>query len=228
MNHDGWPDILAGGENIGPQVWLGDGAGGWTPSNNNLPTTGSYFRSQFGHVDHDGNLDILATIPGSGLKIWAAAEAAPPTISNIQPSGWITTTQSPTVNANVIDTGSGISTTSGLYRYSIDGGVNWSVCFRLPSAAAMAPRHAGDDGGQRALWTGLRHAEPIEFRASDMVAQPGIGAGHHQDRYVPPTAPTSISSPDHTVNVWSNNPTIGINWSGESDATSGLFMPVFP
>ena len=224
VNHDGNPDILAASDAGGLKVWLGDGAGGWTLSTTALPGSGTYFRAQLGHIDHDGNLDILATIPGSGLQMWTAAEAAPPTISSIQPSGWVTATQSPTINANVIDTGSGISTTSGLYRYSIDGGVNRSSLF--PAAisgsdgstttqvmtAASVP--FGQDSGTQ---------NRIEFRASDMVGNLGSAQSTNKIDITPPTAPTSISSSDHTVSVWSNNPTIGINWSGETDATSGLF-----
>ena len=84
-------------------VWLGDGAGGWTASNTNLPTTGAFFNSIFRHVDHDGNLDIVSTGFNQGVKIWTAAEAAPPTINNIQPTGWISTTQSPNITADVLD-----------------------------------------------------------------------------------------------------------------------------
>ncbi len=223
VNHDGWPDILAGGENIGPQVWLGDGGGGWIPSNTNLPTTGSYFRSQFGHIDHDGNLDILGTTPGGGLKLWAAAEAAPPTISNIQPSGWISTTQSPTVYASVLDTGSGISVTSGLYRYSTNGGGSWSSL--LPASVS------GSDGvtsTQTVTATNVPFNQDsgtqnrIEFRLADMVGNLGTAQGTIKIDVTPPTAPTSLSSSSHTVSVWSNDNTVAINWSGATDATSGV------
>jgi hypothetical protein len=224
VNHDGWLDILAGGENVGLKVWLGDGAGGWTPSNTALPTTGSYFRSQFGHIDHDGNLDILATTPGGGLKMWAAAEAAPPTISNIQPSGWITTTQSPTIVGSVIDTGSGISVTSGQYRYSINGGTTWSGFFpaaisgsngttSTQSITALTVPFNQDSGTQNR----------IEFRASDVVGNVGTAQAVVQIDTVPPSAPSFLLSPDHTVNVWSNDNTIGIEWGGATDATSGVY-----
>lgn len=224
VNHDGWPDILAGGENIGPRVWLGDGAGNWTPSNTNLPTTGSYFRSQFAHVDHDGNLDILGTTPGGGLKIWTAAEAAPPTISNFQPTGWITTTQTPAITANVLDTGSGISTTSGLYRFSTNGGVSWSGYFPASISGsngststqvmtALAVAFNQDSGTQNR----------VEFRASDMVGNLGTAQANIQIDTTPPNIPTTLTSSSHTVSVWSNDNTIDISWSGASDATSGVY-----
>ena len=83
VNHDGWLDILAARDGLGVMVWLGDGAGGWTASNTNLPTTGAFFKSVFSLVDHDGNLDIVSSGLNQGVKVWTAAEAAPPTINNL-------------------------------------------------------------------------------------------------------------------------------------------------
>ena len=160
VNHDGWLDILAARDGLGVMVWLGDGAGGWTASNTNLPVTGAFFNSIFRHVDHDGNLDIVSTGLNQGVKIWTAAEAAPPTINNLQPTTWISTTQSPAITADVLDTISGISTTSGLYRYSINGGGTWSAL--VPGQHQRFERFDRDtvvDGGQCALWARLRHTE---------------------------------------------------------------------
>jgi hypothetical protein len=224
VNHDGKLDILAGGENIGPKVWLGDGAGGWTLSTTALPTTGTYFRSQFGQIDHDGNVDILATTPGNGLQMWTAAEATPPTINNFQPSGWITATQSPTINADVIDTGSGISTTSGLYRYSTNGGATWSA---LTPAAISGSNGSTSTQSITALNVPFLQESgtqnKIEFRASDMVGNLGLAQATIKIDTVPPTAPSFILSPDHTPNVWSNDNTISVEWGGATDATSGVY-----
>ncbi|MFN8594591.1 MAG: VCBS repeat-containing protein [Anaerolineae bacterium] len=224
VNHDGWLDILAGGENIGPQVWLGDGAGGWTLSTNNLPTTGSYFRSQFGHIDHDGNLDILGTTQGGGLKLWAAAEAAPPTINNFQPGGWISTTQTPTVTASALDTGAGLNVASGQYRFSTNGGGSWSSLLpatisgvdgttSTQSISAASVAFNQDSATQNVL----------EFRAMDMVGNIGTAQAIVKIDTISPTAPSTIGSSSHVVNVWSNNPTLNINWSGATDATSGVY-----
>jgi hypothetical protein len=223
VNHDGWLDILAGGENIGPQVWLNNGAGGWTLSTTALPTTGTYFRSQFGQIDHDGNVDILATTPGGGLQMWTAAEAAPPTINNFQPSGWISTTQSPTISADAIDTGSGLNVTSGEYRYSTDGGGSWS---------ALAPASIGGSSGTTSTQSISAANVPfnqdsgtqnkIEFRAADMVGNLGMAQATIKIDVTPPTTPTVLSSSSHSVAVWSNDPTIDVSWSGATDATSGV------
>ncbi len=225
VNHDGWLDILAGGENIGPQVWLGDGAGGWTLSTTNLPTTGSYFRSQFGHIDHDGNLDILATIPGSGLQMWAAAEAAPPTISNIQPGGWISTTQSPTVMrecASIPDRASArprgciasrrMAERRGAHSRPRRSAARMARPARKASPPLSVPFNQ-DSGTQN----------KIEFRASDMVGNLGTAQATIKIDTMPPTAPSFLLSPDHTVNVWSNINAIGVEWGGATDATSGVY-----
>ncbi|HTP07240.1 MAG TPA: hypothetical protein VMP08_03265, partial [Anaerolineae bacterium] len=175
-------------------------------------------------IDHDGNVDILATTPGGGLQMWTAAEATPPTINNIRPGGWISTTQSPTILGDVIDTGSGISTTSGLYRYSTNSGSTWSGFFpaaisgsngstTTQSITALNVPFLQDSGTQN----------KIEFRASDMVGNLGIAQATIKIDTVPPTAPTTISSSDHTVNVWSNDNTVSLNWSGATDATSGVY-----
>jgi hypothetical protein len=226
VNHDGWLDILAARDGLGVSVWLGDGAGGWTSSSTNLPTSGAYFNSLFGHVDHDGNLDILSTGLNQGVKIWTAAEAAPPTINNFQPtsSDWISTTQSPNVTASVIDAISGISTTSGLYRYSTNGGGTWSNFFpaaisgsngstSTQSISAVSVPFNQDSGTQNL----------IEFRASDLVGNIGVAQSLIKIDTTPPTAPASLTSSDHSVSTWSNDDTISVSWSGATDATSGVY-----
>jgi hypothetical protein len=68
-------DILAARDGEGVMVWAGNGAGLWTPASANLPTTGVFYSASFGDIDHDGNLDILATQAGGGLRMWIATEA---------------------------------------------------------------------------------------------------------------------------------------------------------
>ncbi len=45
-------------------------AGEWTQSSGNLPTTGTYFGVAFGHVDGDGDLDLVASSDGNGLRVF--------------------------------------------------------------------------------------------------------------------------------------------------------------
>jgi hypothetical protein len=223
FNHDGKLDILAARDGLGVSVWAGDGAGNWSPSNTNLPTSGAFFNSRFGHIDHDGNLDLLTTKLNGGVQLWTSAEASPPTINNIQPSGWISTTQSPSVFAKAIDSVSGISVTSGQYRYSTNGGGSWSgylpasvsgsngVTTTQSMTAANVP--FGQDSATQ---------NRIEFKIADLVGNVGLAQATIKIDITPPTPPTVITPTDHTVNVWSNDTTVSISWAGATDATSGL------
>ncbi len=208
-------------------VWLGDGAGGWTPSNTNLPMTGAFFRSLFSHVDHDGNLDIVATMLNQGVKIWTAAEAAPPTINNIQPTAGSRRRKAPPLSANVLDTGSaGSARPSGLYRFSINGGGTWSAL--LPAGISGSNGSTGTqsiDGGQCALWARLGHAEPASSSAP--LTWWAISASAQAIIKIdttPPTAPTL----DHIAPITrsmcgATTTSISIDWGGATDATSGVF-----
>ena len=199
FNHDGKLDLLAAREGLGVAVWAGDGAGHWTPTNTDLPNAGDFFNARFGHIDHDGNLDILSTaLNGGGLRMWTAAEAAPPTINNLQPSGWVTTTQSPNVYANAIDSGSGISVTSAQYRYSTDGGATWSGY--LPASVSGA---SGVTTTQTMTAANVPFNQDstaqnvIEFSLADMVGNVGKAQGVVKIDITPPTAPASLTSSSH-------------------------------
>ena len=56
-----------------------------------------------------------------------------------------------------------------------------------------------------------------------MVGNVGLAQAVIKIDTTPPTAPTSLTSSDHSVSTWSNDDTISINWSGATDATSGVF-----
>ncbi len=46
--------------------------------------------------------------------------------------------------------------------------------------------------------------------------------GNHVFELIPPSNPTSLSSPSHTPGTWSSSNTIQVSWSGAQDAESGL------
>jgi hypothetical protein len=79
FNHDGKLDLLAARDGEGVIVWAGDGtgsgAGAWTAADVNLPKGTVAYSARFGHIDRDGNLDILATQAGGGLLMWMSTEA---------------------------------------------------------------------------------------------------------------------------------------------------------
>ncbi len=226
FNHDGHLDLLAATEDRGVRLWAGDGAGGWTTANSGLPTSGLFYSARFGHIDHDGNLDILATGFDAGLRLWTAADGAAPTVDPFRPSLWISATQNPTLTAHMLDSGAGISVTSGQYRYSTNAGVSWSGWF-----AASISGENGSTAQQVMTATAVPFGQDsnavthdrnkIEFRAADMSGNVGSATDTIWIDTVPPPAPSYFASESHTAGGWSTNKTITVTFAGVDDLTSG-------
>jgi len=70
VNNDGYPDFVTAHQ-IGT-VWLGDGGGGLTPANDNLPPGGSSGHSgpDLADVNRDGLDDIAFANPDEGIDVW--------------------------------------------------------------------------------------------------------------------------------------------------------------
>ena len=72
VNHDGKIDIAASSmNNIGVQLWTGDGSGtaaGWTRNDSGLPITGVYIGLSFADVNHDGNMDLAGAAYAGGAQ----------------------------------------------------------------------------------------------------------------------------------------------------------------
>lgn len=88
---DGNMDLVAGGvvSAHGIKVFHGDGAGSWTESPSDLPTTGDYVGNKVGDFNEDGNLDILfGRYGGGGLEVWEnlGGDPSPPTVSSTSPN----------------------------------------------------------------------------------------------------------------------------------------------
>ncbi|UCG69560.1 MAG: VCBS repeat-containing protein [Thermoplasmata archaeon] len=74
VDNNGTIDIVAGTDG-GVRVWTSNGGLGgsfvWTPASNGLPSSLQYWGVDFGDVNNDGNLDVLAAShSGEGVKVW--------------------------------------------------------------------------------------------------------------------------------------------------------------
>jgi len=229
LNNDGYLDILAGtlSASYGLRVWTGDGGSTWTEHFGNLPTDDDYHGAVFGHVDHDGLLDLVAGhYQDGGVQVWTAAEATPPGgWAGFSPTGW-QTNQQPTCRVNVADVGSGLDVSTAEYAYSTDGGANWSswesanitgadgVTTTQEMTALVVPF------GQDSLSS---HRNQIRFRVQDMAGNTGTSPAYNVDiDTAPPNNPTNLGG-DRDTETWSNDPQATMAWTGASDSSSGVY-----
>jgi hypothetical protein len=165
----------------------------------------------------------------TGNKFWDVPAGPTDTLppgnwSNFSPSGWVNT-QSVPCSIQVEDTQSGLDVDSARYATSTDGGSSWSdweaaTCSGTDGAtapqivSAVVPFH--QDGGS----SGQNQAR---FRVSDVEGNLGQ-SGEYTVLVdsVAPENPTSLTSPSHTVSTWSLDNTVTVQWSGATDASSGV------
>jgi hypothetical protein len=88
VNHDGHMDYAASAmNNLGIQLWTGDGTGlstSWTRNDTGLPTTNVWLGLDFADVDHDGNPDLVGTgftAGWEGMHVWLGNGGAGGTMS---------------------------------------------------------------------------------------------------------------------------------------------------
>ncbi len=143
---------------------------------------------------------------------------------NFQPPDWVNT-QTVNTSEQVEDTYSGLDISTAEYQFSTNGGGTWSGW--LPAAitgydgittpqliSAVVP--FGQDSGPASQ-------NLVQYRVADMAGNMGYSALHAvKVDSILPTNPTSISSPTHSPNIWSNNQYITVQWSGATDERSGI------
>jgi hypothetical protein len=224
FNHDGFLDILAAGDGEGVSVWAGDGAGNWTESSTNLPASGSFSASRFGHVDHDGFPDLVTAQAGGGLRLWTAVAPAP-SWAGFCPSTWVSHTQTVSASVQVVDSGSGLDVSTAQYAYSTDGGVAWS-----PWLSATLPAFDGVRTAQTMTTSAIAfgqdsltsHLNRVKFRITNMAGTAGESPVYNVDiDTFLPTNPSSLSG-DRNTAEWSNHFYASMSWSGAQDASSGI------
>jgi hypothetical protein len=165
----------------------------------------------------------------TGNKFWDMEEGPGDTLppgnwANFSPVGWVNLQAAP-VSIQVEDTQSGLNVGTAAYSFSNDNGASWSDwepadCTgsngtTSPQVVSATVRFDQDGGA-----TG---PNKVRFRIEDMAGNFGT-SGEYIVKIdtVAPANPTTLSSPSHSVNVWSNNNKVTIQWSGASDDRSGI------
>lgn len=231
VNHDGKLDLAAVGEdpvlNLGRlSFWFGDGGSGWAEGHppNAEADSGVVI---LGPLNDDGFLDMVAIKTTGDIWPWLAGDFAAPTgWFPYTPDDWVTSTRYPTCTTVVHDSISGLDVDSVYYSYSTSGGANWSswqeaecsgsdgvTSTQTITAAAVA---FDQDSGQTDL-------NKIRYLIRDVAGNWGLSPERSvQIDTTPPQNPTTVESTSHTSGGWSNDTTIDGQWSGATDATSGV------
>ncbi|MEO8196995.1 MAG: beta-propeller fold lactonase family protein [Thermoanaerobaculia bacterium] len=186
------------------------------------------FDGQAGVNGLDGVNSLAVSVDGKNLYATGAAEDALAVFSRNDATGAITFQNMLVDGVNGIDGLDGVSSVQVSYdgRYVYAGGYlddSLDVFGRDPVNGNLAflERHHNGFGGE----TGLARVVELTVSADD---QHIYGAGQNDDAIavfmrdaIAPLGPTSLTSPSHTVSVFSNDPTVDIAWSGASDNPGG-------
>jgi hypothetical protein len=158
-------------------------------------------------------------------KIQGIVDDTPPgNWANFKPSGWVNN-QTVDVSEQVEDTWSGLDVSTAEFQYSNDGGASWSgwsaaAITGVPGTtspqviSASAPFGRDSESVAQNL---------VQFRVKDMEGNQGESPVQEvKIDTVVPNNPTTADCPTHPVNVWTSNSLISCNWSGATDASSGI------
>lgn len=149
--------------------------------------------------------------PTYNVAIDAAPPAPPTTITGDRPpSTWTNDASAAMSWSGATDSASGVQGYSFAWSPAADTPPDTTLDGTIPSAATTIP-------GDGSAWY-------FHVRAVDHAGNWGVAA--HKGPYyldtVAPGNPTSASCPGHTPGAWSNDNTVQCNWSGATDATSGV------
>lgn len=186
------------------------------------------FDGQGGVNGLDGVNSLALSVDGQNLYATGAGEDALAVFSRDDGTGQIEFQNMLVDGVNGIDGLDGVSSVQVSYdgRYVFAGGYlddSLDVFGRDPATGdlTLLERHRNGFGGE----SGLARVVELALSADD---QHIYGAGQNDDAIavfmrdaIAPLGPTSLTSPSHTVSVFSNDPTVDIAWSGASDNPGG-------
>jgi len=158
LDHDGKPDIVCADYSNGIRVWRGNGGTSWTNAytGSGLPTTDSIMGIDLGDVNHDGNLDIVATgyYSAVGVKVWLGDGGAGGSLTFTENSNGLDTGSGGWIGVNLLDANDdgnldivAANYGGGLTLWLGDGGAGGSVDWTDTSAGLPSGSYVGVDRG---------------------------------------------------------------------------------
>jgi hypothetical protein len=178
---------------------------------------------------------LTATNCGGAISNTASVivtDTAFPTWGAMNPTGWISTTQSPALNVQVADAQSGLDVSTGQYQFTANSGISWTNW-------AAAPVSGGDyTTTSQTLATPAvpfnRESTPagetrVRFQVRDMAGNLGASPDYTVtiDTLPPVMTPVTITS-NRLKSTWINPATdpltwtATMTWTAATDAGSGL------
>jgi hypothetical protein len=194
-------------------------SGPWAPTLTAAIASGASTVSVYYRDTQAGSPTITASAAGKAgatqvETIAPPADTTPPDttiqLSSTHPSGWSNDQTVEVTWSGASDSGSGVdgyayawsqaaSTTPEATKVAEETATG-TTSPPLPDGESWFHLRTRDNAGN---WSGAVHLGPFRIDAT------------------PPTNPT-LSSPSHTVDAWSNDPTVEVAWSGANDPHSGV------
>lgn len=145
LDNDGNLDLVGGGDNVGVGLWQGVGGTSWSLKKR-LDDGQSFCDLRLGHVNHDGNLDVVAAhCGGGGVRVWLSdggwgfsSAAAPAStgdyqavaVGDINRDGWLDVAAA--------------ASSGKIGVWAGDGGSSWSSLALPPTSEVFNALDLGD------------------------------------------------------------------------------------